>query len=107
MVDSFNKFSDVAFATFRHFLCVADGTEVAVILVHDKILPSGLGWWDSIPRPQSTREKMYQLFHHLSVVKNAYNILHFAYLFSTVENSCGSHRSRRLLGKVHMKSDWL
>lgn len=55
--------------TFRHFLCVADGTEVAVILVHDKILPSSLGWWDSIPRPQSTREKMYQLFHHLSVVK--------------------------------------
>ena len=74
MVDIFNKFSDVAFATFRHFLCVANVTEIAVILVHDKILPSGLVWWDSIPRLQSTCEKMYQLFHHLSVVKNAYKI---------------------------------
>lgn len=31
MVDILNKFSDVAFAIRRHFLCVANVTEVPVI----------------------------------------------------------------------------
>ena len=105
MVDTFSKFSGVAFATFRHFLCVANVTEVPGLLVHDKILPSGLVWWDSIPGLQSACEKTCQLFLHLSVVKNACKILRFAYLLSTVENSCGSHLFRRLLGSVHVKSD--
>lgn len=95
----------VAFAAFRHPLCVANVPEAPGILARDKILPPGLVCWGSIPGLQSACEETCQLFLHLSVVKNACKILRFAYLLSTVENSCGSHLFRRLLGKVHVKSD--
>lgn len=67
------------FCHFRHFLCVADGTEVAVIVltINTAVGSRLVGQHQGL----SLREKMYQLFHHLSVVKNAYNILHLLIYF--------------------------